>query len=210
MLALLRGIMVGLAVAMPVGPVALLCMRRTLGCGIWRGYLTGLGAAMADTAYAAVSVFGVAALVNLFTDWEDAIRLTGGVLMLGIAIRVALSPPKAMDGSEEKSSMTGSLISGFLLTLTNPLTLMAFMVIFASIGSLHHSELNPRLYSILLLVGIFLGAAGWWGTLCLGVARLRHLINDTIMKRVNFFLSIALGLFGVYTVCAVLWSFLSI
>lgn len=155
-----KGLFVGFVVAAPVGPVAILCIHRTICQGKIAGYLSGLGAALADTFFGAIAAFGFSFIAALLIDHNNWLRFGGGVALCLIGLRSLLTrkmpPPAARDGK----SLVGDFISAFLVTLTNPITVISFAAIYAAIDIPHLAE-DTR-WGMALTVGVFVGAAVWW------------------------------------------------
>ncbi len=206
-----KGLAVGLAIAAPVGPVGVLCVRRTLSEGRLVGLIAGLGAAMADAIYGGIAAFGVAAVSGFLLDHLDALRLIGGVILclLGYRSFHARTSPPALDvpgpdGREARGRarslappgvLGGAFGSTFLLTLTNPLTILSFAAIFAGLG-LGDAGGDPILAG-LLVFGVFLGSALWWLGLAAGVGMFRRAIGQGVMRRINQASGLMIGAFGI-------------
>ena len=159
----LKGFVIGLSVAAPVGPIGLLCIQRTLNGGMRFGFVSGLGAATADAAYGAVAGFGLSAVSTFLVDQAGWARLIGGVFLLYLAARIVLVTPAHDKSGRDGGSMASAFTSVFALTLTNPTTILSFAAIFAGLGLVETGG-DYRLAAILVF-GVFLGSAAWW--LCL-------------------------------------------
>jgi threonine/homoserine/homoserine lactone efflux protein len=158
----LKGIAIGVAIAAPVGPVAVLCIRRTLLLGPAAGFASGAGAVLADAIFGAVAAFGVAAVYDLLILYERELRLVGGAFMLVLGVITARrSLPKA--GSTVHGSLTSAFFTSFALMMTNPITIFAFVGIFAGFGIV--SQTLAVSDSLTLLGGIAVGATLWWAGL---------------------------------------------
>ena len=172
--AMLRGYAIGIAVAVPVGPIALPCMRRTLERGFPFGFATGLGAAVVDLFYSSIAAFGIAAVESLLLDYRLALSLVGGIFLLTMAVRTGLARPAA---EPQLNGGTGGIVSAFVssvvLTATNPLTVLGFVAIFAGFGV--GNGLTDTDRALYLVLGVFAGSASWWLILSGAVARIRHL-----------------------------------
>jgi len=195
---ILRGFAIGLAVAIPVGPIALLCMRRTLERGFRFGFSTGLGAAVADLIFAAVAAFGIAAVEALLLDYQLALALGGGIFLLVLAGKTAIARPAATipKFNANGGSAASALVSGFVITATNPLTLLGFVAIFAGFG-VGNGLTNDRL-ALALVLGVFLGSTVWWLALTTVITRIRHLFSPVTIHRLNLAAAALLAAFGVY------------
>jgi threonine/homoserine/homoserine lactone efflux protein len=200
---LLRGILVGLVLAIPVGPIALLCMRRTLEKGWLLGFLTGVGAAVADGMYGAAAALGIAAVANFLHHYRLYVRLIGGLFMLFLAARlifrrsIPTAPPPRTTGR-----VLGTALSGFVLTATNPMTMVGFAAVFTSVGL--GGALHNTAYAAWLVLGVVLGSALWWFTLTVGVLHLRHLISEKTLHGINLVAGIALAVCGLYAINSVM------
>jgi threonine/homoserine/homoserine lactone efflux protein len=198
LLLLLKGVAIGLAIAAPVGPVAVLCIRRTLLQGHAAGFASGLGAVTADVIFGAIATFGVAALSDVLLEHEIALRVVGGAFLLGLGLdtyRKAPPPPSR--------PLAGRLVqacaSALLLTITNPITIFAFTAIFAGFGIVGHDMTLPASWS--LIVGVALGAALWWSGLTLAAGLLRERVAGQQLRWLNklsggLILVFAAGAFG--------------
>lgn len=194
---LLRGIVLGFAIAAPVGPIGLMCIRRTLQHGPAMGMATGLGAAVADAFYGAVAAFGLQAVIDWMAGHESLFRLLGGVFMLAVALKgvLAARPSPRADGPPDPVGMVANFATGLVLTMGNPLTIMAFVAVFAAFGL--GGELG-RFDAATLVAGVFIGAAAWWLLLNSGVAVMRHRITDGWFVAVNRIAAALLAGCGLY------------
>jgi threonine/homoserine/homoserine lactone efflux protein len=171
LLLLFKGVAVGLAIAAPVGPVAVLCIRRTLLQGHRAGFASGLGAVTADVIFGGIATFGVAALSSELLAHEVALRVIGGVFLVGLGINTYRKAPP-QPGRPLAGRLIRSYASAFLLTITNPITIFAFTAIFAGFGIVGRDMSLPASWS--LIAGVAGGAALWWAGLTLAAGRLRE------------------------------------
>jgi threonine/homoserine/homoserine lactone efflux protein len=167
----IKGLIIGFSLALPVGPIALLCIRRTLARGPVAGIFSGLGAACADLIFGAIAGFGVSAVADFLVEHQVALRLVGGVFLCYLGVRIFISVPRERVFGSGESSFLRYFVSAFALTLTNPLTLFAFAAIFATSGVGLASD--GYLSVALLVLGVFSGSALWWLILC-GVVSIFH------------------------------------
>ncbi len=194
---LLRGIAIGLAVAIPVGPIALLCMRRTLECGFRVGFSIGVGAAAADLFYAAIAAFGIAAVETVLAEYQTPLGFVGGIFLLALAARTALGKPPADRAVNAGSSgMVSAVLSGFVLTATNPLTVLGFVFIFAGFGV--GRGLTDSTRAVSLVIGVVGGSLLWWMTLSAAIARVRHHFSPRTLQRLNLVAGAMIAGFGFY------------
>ena len=202
---LLRGLVLGLAVAAPVGPIGVLCIRRSLAEGRTVGFAVGLGAATADAAYGAAAGLGLTVVSTFLVHQQTWLRLVGGVFLCYLGIRTLLArPAERAAGNERRDGLLGAYTSTFFLTLTNPTTILSFAAIFAGVGV--GAEGDDFLSVVLLVGGVFLGSALWWLALSTGVGFFRDKLGPRSMRAVNVFsgaVILAFGLAAVWT--AVSW-----
>lgn len=198
---LARGIVLGLAVAAPVGPIGVLCIRRSLAEGRTVGFVVGLGAATADAAYGAVAGFGLTVVSAFLVDRQAWLRLVGGAFLIYLGLRTLLARPaeRAAGGEGGGGGLLGAYASTFFLTLTNPTTILSFAAIFAGVGVGAKADAS----SVVLLVGgVFAGSVLWWLLLSTGVGLFRERVGPRAMRAVNAVSGAAILAFGL----AVVWT----
>lgn len=190
----LRGFLIGLSIAAPVGPIGILCIRRTLAEGRLTGFLSGLGAATADMLYGAVAAFGLTVVSDLLIGQADWLRLVGGAFLLYLGIRTFLSKPAERAAQASRSGLFGSYLSTFFLTVTNPMTILSFAAIFAG---LRLGETGGDYFSAAMMVlGVFLGSASWWLGLSFGVGLLREKFTPARLAWANRISGMMIMAFG--------------
>jgi threonine/homoserine/homoserine lactone efflux protein len=197
---LVRGILLGIVIAAPVGPIGLLCIRRTLEGGVVMGFATGLGAAVADGLFGAIAAFGVQAMTDWLAGHQTTFRLVGGVVMLIIAFKSFTAEPHPREIKRDIRTALGGFAVGLGLTLTNPVTIFAFVAIFAGFGL--GGELSGDREAMTLVLGVFLGSALWFLTLSSSVAMVRHMISDSVFRLINRGAAVLLAVFGVYALAS--------
>ncbi len=156
----LKGLIVGLFIAVPVGPIGVLCIRRTLAQNRMIGLLSGLGAATADAFYGAIAGFGLTILSNFLIGQKLWLHLIGGGLLCLLGVKTFLSKSAEEGTCVEGSSLWNAYLSTFFLTLTNPMTLIFFVAVFAGLGI--GSERHHYIAAGILVSGVFIGSAMWW------------------------------------------------
>ena len=193
---LLRGFLVGFAIAAPVGPIGVLCIRRTLDAGRLTGFVTGLGAATADSAYGAVAAFGLTYIQQVLTGQAFLLRLLGGSFLLYLGIRTLRAAPAASAAQTKplRGGLAGAYLSTVVLTLTNPATILSFTVVFAGLGSAGRA--GEYTTAALLAGGVFVGSAAWWLTLSTTVGFFRERFTTQGMRWINRAAGAILMLFG--------------
>ena len=193
----IRGLAAGLIIAAPVGPVNLLCIRRTLEKGWRSGMVSGLGAALADTVYGAIAVFGISLVIQFLINEEFWFRSIGGIFLMGIGVVYYRKPLRSLKGGENGSSGNSDFVSAFLLNATNPTTVLSFLAVLATLGIGRQSSLCRTL---ILVAGIFSGSMIWWTILACAASRLRGRVNDRTLGCMNHLAGIAIGAFGLANV----------
>lgn len=184
----IKGIVIGVVIATPVGPIGFLCISRTLEYGAAIGLATGLGAAMADTVYGAVAAYGLMQVAITLSQHDGVLRIVGGAALCLIGLRTLFLADRkqqeaAAKGTGDKPGLSvaslqavrglpGSFGSSFLLTLANPVTMFGFVAIFAAVGWAR--ELGTHANASVLVVGVFIGSAIWW----LGLATVTALLSN--------------------------------
>lgn len=193
----IKGLIIGFAIAAPVGPIGVLCIQRSLHDGFKIGLMTGLGAAFADGSYGLIAGFGLTALSSFLVTQQYWIRLVGGLFLLYLGVKLFLTPPQQrLEGSEDKSGIH-AFGTTYLLTLTNPATILSFIAIFAGLGL--NTTSTDYIHAIILVLGITLGSAVWWLLLSCGVAFiLHHRLSPAVMRRINKFSGMIILAFAVF------------
>lgn len=197
----LKGILIGFAMAVPVGPIGILCIRKTLTEGRIRGLIIGLGAATADLLYGCVAAFGLTVISDTLDSQRIWIRIVGGALLFILGIRIFRAKPTDPKFSSNTNGMLRSYLSTILLTLTNPLTIFAFIAIFAALGiGVGLGYLNATL----LVVGVFIGSSLWFVLLSSGVTLFRKKLDLVGLRWVNRIAGILVILSGVIAIVSLL------
>ena len=197
---LLKGLAIGFSLAAPVGPIGILCIRRTLAHGSKRGIIIGLSAAVADIVYGIVAAFGVTLISDFIAQQQHWIRLVGGIFLFILGYHTFFSHPATDTVEAGKNGHTRTFVSIFFLTLTNPMTLFAFAAVFAGIGL--DKTIGLHGYAYFFIAGIFLGSLSWF-TLLTGLVRFfRDIISTDGLIIINKVAGSLLTLFGAIAV----WS----
>ncbi|MBB6633449.1 LysE family translocator [Cohnella thailandensis] len=197
-----QGMLLGLSVAAPVGPIGILCIQRTLAFGRLQGLLSGLGAATADAIYGCIAALGLSAVAGFLAEQQDWIRIPGGIVLCLLAYRTLIAKPPD-SGEREREPASGRWTgywSTLLLTLANPLTIISFAGIFAGFSGAAGSSSGPG-SPMLLVAGVFLGSALWWLALSSLVAAFRKFLSASWLKAINVGSGIVLLILGI----SILW-----
>lgn len=196
------GIIVGIVVSAPVGPVNIICIGRALRFGFWPAVLSGIGAALGDTVLALVAGFGISAVADAIANHDRLIQFVGGGILVGFGLFTMLSTPHGSPRADAHVADSAMRIvpATFLITVTNPGALLGFLAIF---GGMVGNELLPEGdYGAagLMVVAVGAGALLWWTGLAAFVSKIRHLLSDTTLRRINVVSGILLAVLGVLLV----------
>jgi threonine/homoserine/homoserine lactone efflux protein len=179
--ALAQGLLLGVAVAAPIGAMSLLCMRRALYQGFAAGLVSAFGIATADAAYAALAAFTLVAMMGALVGQQTWTRVLGAVAILSLGIRTVRSRPSREAAPSSGVGLPGMYLSTLGLTLTNPGTILSFAALFLGLGLVDRgAEGVPS-----LVLGVFLGSAGWWLALTVGVTLARHRMPERLIGLLN-------------------------
>jgi len=195
---LLKGILIGFALALPIGPIGILCIRKTAAEGHLSGMVVGFGAAAADGLYGFVAAFGLTIISDTLLSQQIWIRLIGGGFLCYLGFKTYFAKPPDSSQQSNGRGYLGSFISTFLLTLTNPLSIIAFLGVFAGFG-LRDSELSLGSAST-LIVGVFLGSSLWFFLLSYSITLFRSKINATGLGWVNRISGLLIIVFGMVAI----------
>lgn len=194
--------MIGFSIAAPVGPIGVLCIRRTLTKGRRVGLVSGLGAATADAIYGCIAGFGLTVVSSFLVDQQGGIRLAGGLFLCYLGVRSFFTEPAERGGAGQPSGVVGAYGSTFLLTLTNPMTILSFAAIFAGLGLLGASP--DYVAAAVLVLGVFVGSALWWFALS-GVASLfRERFDVRALRWINRISGVVVAVFGLTALAGLL------
>lgn len=199
---LAKGIIIGFAMAAPVGPIGVLCIRRTLVFGIVSGVATGLGAALADAVYGGIASFGMIAISDIIKKISPYMQFFGSIFLIFLGLRIFLSRPKMAEPITDANQkphnppeLLRDFISSFFLTLTNPATILCFLAIFASLGLVVEDDPHYE-HSALLIAGVFTGSLAWFSILSGSIGLFRHKLDRKGLRSINMISGMIIGGFG--------------
>ncbi|MBK8988799.1 MAG: LysE family transporter [Chloroflexi bacterium] len=184
-----QGLLFGVGIAAPVGPIGVLTIRRTLTEGLLIGLLTGLGAATADALYGSVAALGLTAVSNFLIQYQTWLRLGGGLFLLYLGLKTLRlpaatnAPQSAASNPKSQIALLHAYTTTLFLTLSNPVTILSFTAVFAGFGL--GSQTHGAGAGVQLVLGVFLGSALWWLTLCLAVTAVRARLSPTVFRLIN-------------------------
>jgi len=178
----LKGLIIGFAMAVPIGPIGVICIHKTLAEGHARGLIIGLGAATADSLYGSIAAFGLTFVSDAIASQQFWVRLVGGGLLLFLGIRTLRAKRKDPILPFGKTGFWGSYVSAFLLALTNPVTIFAFVAVFAAFGLGHRLSI---ISACILVLGVFAGSCLWFLTLGFIATFFRKRLDSGGLRWVN-------------------------
>ena len=196
-----RGFLLGLSIAAVLGPMGLLCVRRTLASGFAVGFVSGLGAATADAGYAAIAGFGVSAVAALLVDQRQWLRVVGGAFLVYLGLQTIRAMPAQRSAEDGATRLVGAYTSTLALTLSNPMTIFSFAGVFAGIGlgSVSAASIDAALA---LVLGVFAGSATWWLVLASVTTRLRSRFTTRRLRVVNVASGLLILVFGIQSLAS--------
>ena len=229
---LIKGLIIGISIAAPVGPIGILCIRRTLVKGLPSGFFSGLGAATADACYGSVAAFGLTLISGLLVGQQFWFRLIGGAFLCYLGVKTWLEKPASIVGDkkdfsskphstlvpgegvisetkqqrkviENSRGLMGDYLTTFFLTLTNPITILSFAAIFAGLGITNSG--GSQMSALSLVLGVFLGSGLWWLTLSSAVNLLRaKFLKPAGLRWVNRISGVIITGFGILALASLL------
>lgn len=202
---LLNGFIIGLSASIPLGPVGLICIQKTLNGRLRNGFVSGFGAASADTFFAIVAAFSISAVHNFIEAQQIYLRIIGGIILIGLGLKFFLTNPAIQIRKQRNrgNSLWADFVSVFLLTISNPLTVFVFGAVFAGLGII---PANSQWYEMLELVaGVFIGASSWWIFLVLTVNMFREKFRLRRLWWMNKIMGAVITFFGIFALLSLLF-----
>ena len=205
-----RGIIIGFLAACPIGAVAILCVQKTIQKGFWQGFLMGVGSAFGDFFYAVVTGFSLSFISDFFANHRTIIGIIGGLLMLYLGFSIFRKNPvkqwkenKKLNNTTSKARVLGDFAASFGLTISNPLTILSFGVLFTASSAI--SSETPPLETCILLLGVIIGAVIWWAFLAIVVNIFRNKIGPRNIMWINKITGICVMMFGLSVITMVIF-----
>ena len=192
---LFKGLILGFSVAAPVGPIGVLCINRTIDKSYFSGLVSGLGAATADLIYGLIAGFGLTIISNFLIAQKLWMQIFGLLFLFYVGIKTLFQKPQFESNKVGNKSLVKDYITTFLLTITNPMTVLFFLAVFAGLG-LSNAE-NIKLAPILLVTGVFVGSGIWWLFLSSLTYKLKNKIGNGIIKQINLISGITILMFAI-------------
>jgi threonine/homoserine/homoserine lactone efflux protein len=192
---LLMGMVIGFSIAAPIGPVGILCVRRTLAEGRIVGFASGLGAATADLLYACIAGFGLSVISNLLLGYQLWLHVIGGVFLVCLGLWTLVTQPSRQQVTGKGEGLIRAYSSTFFLTLTNPVTIILFAGFMAGFGA--GSAGNDYFSTTILVLGVFIGSILWWAILVIGIGTVQNKFNSNAILWVNRISGVIIIGFGI-------------
>ncbi|MFA5332750.1 MAG: LysE family translocator [Methanoregula sp.] len=190
----IQGFIIGLTLAVPVGPISLLCIQRTIADGRFHGIFSGLGVTTADSFYAAVAFLGLTAISGLIISHQFFFRLFAGLILILVGIKIWRSLPVRIEARPVHEPYYRDFLSMLAITLANPLTIIFFIAILPGFGFVISG--STALSGLLFVGGVFSGSAVWWFVLCGSLGSVRSRISASNLTTVNRISGVLIALFG--------------
>lgn len=194
---LLKGLLLGFSIAAPVGPIGVLCIKRTLTNGMRTGFISGLGAATADAIYGIVAALGLTVVSQFLLNQQSVLHIAGGLFLLYLGYQSYKSPITVAAAAKNNEGLLRAYASTLFLTITNPMTILSFAAIFAGVGFVSLS--NDYLSACMLVLGVFLGSMLWWLLLSAMIHKLRNKFEQKHIRLVNRLSGLIITGFGIYS-----------
>lgn len=193
---IIKGAFIGFSIAAPVGPIGLLCIRRSLHDGRLAGFVSGLGAATADTLYGLVAAFSLTALTDLLIEHRAIFQLLGGLFLLYLGLQTLRARPPAPASVRPAPNLPAAYLSTFALTATSPITILAFVGIFAGLGL--GATPGTTFTTLRLVLGVFVGSAAWWLILSSAASLLGRKLQSGGLRALNLISGTIILAFGLW------------
>ena len=197
MLIFFKSMVIGLCIAAPVGPIGLLCIQRSLSQGWRAGFATGLGAATADSIYGFIGALGITAIIATLISWKPWLCIFGGLFLAYIGYQIIRSKTAATVLPGERANMFKAYSSTLFLTLSNPMTILSFIAIFAAMSD---GMVNSQHSVASMVMGIFLGSVAWWLGLSGFSSVFKSRIQASRLKLINYLSGSTITALGAYQV----------
>lgn len=202
---LFKGMLVGLMVSVPLGPMGVLIIQKTLHKGALSGFVAGMGAASADFFYATVAAFGLGFVVNVVEAHELLLQIIGGIFLIGVGLRIYFKNPirqirQRRSGRVSKKGLVGDYVSLLFLTASNPITVVVFMAVFA--GMSLFDDASSATAELLVVIGVLLGGGVWWYVLSTLVNLFRKRFRLRVLVTINRVSGMVIAVLGALVILA--------
>ncbi|MFA7694802.1 MAG: LysE family transporter [Methanoregula sp.] len=198
----IHGIIIGIVLAAPVGPIAFMCIQRSIAQGRLHGIASGLGISTADAFYAAVTAFGLALISDFLLARQWFFRLFGGLALVAVGLRIFFAAPQEISAKPGNESYLADFTTMFAFTLANPLTILFFAIIIPGFGGVISGStwITPAVF----VIGVFLGEIGWWVFLCGTLGSIRDYLTRERLHLINRLAGLAITAFGMVLIVSLI------
>lgn len=197
LIALIKGFIVGLGASIPLGPLGVLCVQKTISKGRNSGLFTGLGASVSDTFYAGLALLGFSFVDNFITAHRALIMIVGGIIIVVIGLKVYLKNPiKQIQQKNTNKKHLEDFVEALVMTISNPGAMFLLLALFAVVG-LRSPSTGDELYAISILWGVFLGTVTWWFFLTTTINRFRKRFRLRQLMFINRIAGIVITTLGI-------------
>ena len=197
-----QGALIGFSIAAPIGINGLICIKRTLTQGKMAGFISGLGAATAHGIFSFAAGLGLSYISSFLLEQELWLRLIGGLIICSLGVKTFMSkPPKTKVEISNNKSLLDAYLTTFLLSFTNPFTILSFAAIFS--GSNLSETINSNLATLQMICGVFIGSTCWWLILSSGVGMFRKWLSPKRMRLLNYISGVIIAALGVIAISSV-------
>jgi len=192
---LIQGVLIGFVVAVPVGPLGLLCINRALALGALCGLFSGLGVATADALAAAIAALGITLISGFLTEHQILLRLCGGIFLCYLGLKIYQTELTGQASPNNANGLLGAYATTFFLTFSSPVTILSFVAIYAG---WHVESLAGHYFAAAILtLGVFIGSALWWVALFIGLTTFRDKFDLRVLRWIHRVSGAAIAGFGV-------------
>jgi threonine/homoserine/homoserine lactone efflux protein len=191
----IQGIIIGLTLAVPVGPIALICIQRTLTDGRFHGIFSGIGVATADSFYAAVTVLGLTIISGVIIAHQFLFRFLAGIVLIFVGVRIFMSLPSCVSTKSVHETYFKDYLSMVAIAIANPLTLVFFLIVLPGFGIVINS--TAFLSAVEFVAGVFLGSTFWWIFLCGTIGSMRSRFSVKTLGLINRLSGVLISVCGV-------------
>lgn len=205
LISLFKGIFIGLVVSVPTGPIGFLTIKRTINDGFWAGFFTGLGVVMSDLIYAIIVIVGLRHTSEFFTNYKLAFNIVGGFILIILGLMTYFSKKDHSKKSIEAfviESRFGQFLSAFVVTMLNPIQIIAFTALIGPLAMFH----NSFNLSLIFLLGLLLGSLVWWTSLSFIISKIRNTFTEIHIKLVNRIAGVVVTFSGVFILMRIFWN----
>ncbi len=193
---------IGLTLAVPVGPIALMCIRRSIAEGRFHGIVSGLGVATADSCYAAVTVLGLTAISGFILSQQNIFRILACIILIIVGIKISITVPAEICANVSRGPYIRDYLSMLAIAIANPLTLIFFATVLPGFGVVFPP--TSPFAAVTFVFGVFCGSALWWIILCGSLASVRSWISTHHLRLINRISGMVIAAFGIAVLLFVL------